>query len=612
MDHLPSDEEIADRIADLLDDGGARTHAEIAAAIGLGPDGPAIVQEVIDADLLPLVMPLPDGREVSLLPLLNGRVLTHRLTAEEVAGRHLDLTVDLAPFGLLGEELDRTTSGVTFTDTEEGWLFTGPLWSHLGARAGDLLAVSLVDEEIAIERLDDVAPDPTAAEPIVAAVAALGGRPGDLAELVWGICAADPEAFTRPGLPLGDLVEAAGLSRHDALVGPAGLDIAAFSEEQAIRRLVADYDLEPEEAASVLLLSGLVLAAGRATAEIAADQGALTEALADLAEPVVASALVEETVVLGWREPEALQRLTASWVETAPRAARSNLWWVRAHALMRGAATLEAEQALEQALDLDGDNPLALVDLARFSADRGDLDRSLSLLRRAGIEEDSPTVQLLVSLQTPPVEVGRNDPCWCGSGRKFKVCHLRGGDLAPEARATWLYEKAAAFLPESRWWERAHDLALLACETDDPEHLAEHENDDLVVDALLAEDGAFAAFVEQRGVLMPPEDLALAQAWLDVRRDLHVVVGVADDVFACVPYRDLPRAPDAVTVIWPGAGEALSMDDVIVARLLPVGTGFMSPGGVAVVPSERVHDVLALLQARSSADDVVELLSEGR
>ncbi|MGH9304265.1 MAG: SEC-C metal-binding domain-containing protein [Acidimicrobiales bacterium] len=22
-----------------------------------------------------------------------------------------------------------------------------------------------------------------------------------------------------------------------------------------------------------------------------------------------------------------------------------------------------------------------------------------------------------------PRKVGRNDPCWCGSGRKFKLCH---------------------------------------------------------------------------------------------------------------------------------------------------------------------------------------------
>jgi preprotein translocase subunit SecA len=33
----------------------------------------------------------------------------------------------------------------------------------------------------------------------------------------------------------------------------------------------------------------------------------------------------------------------------------------------------------------------------------------------------SPTGTRIVS--GPPAKVGRNEPCWCGSGRKFKVCH---------------------------------------------------------------------------------------------------------------------------------------------------------------------------------------------
>jgi hypothetical protein len=29
------------------------------------------------------------------------------------------------------------------------------------------------------------------------------------------------------------------------------------------------------------------------------------------------------------------------------------------------------------------------------------------------------------------MKVARNDPCWCGSGRKFKRCHLKRDQLAP-------------------------------------------------------------------------------------------------------------------------------------------------------------------------------------
>lgn len=26
-------------------------------------------------------------------------------------------------------------------------------------------------------------------------------------------------------------------------------------------------------------------------------------------------------------------------------------------------------------------------------------------------------------------EVGRNEPCWCGSGKKYKSCHLREDEM---------------------------------------------------------------------------------------------------------------------------------------------------------------------------------------
>ncbi|MEM7126947.1 MAG: YchJ family metal-binding protein [Chloroflexota bacterium] len=29
-------------------------------------------------------------------------------------------------------------------------------------------------------------------------------------------------------------------------------------------------------------------------------------------------------------------------------------------------------------------------------------------------------------LTLPPIKIARNDPCWCGSGKKYKQCHARG------------------------------------------------------------------------------------------------------------------------------------------------------------------------------------------
>ena len=37
--------------------------------------------------------------------------------------------------------------------------------------------------------------------------------------------------------------------------------------------------------------------------------------------------------------------------------------------------------------------------------------------------DDAPTMVPIVKAEHE--KLGRNDPCWCGSGKKFKLCHGR-------------------------------------------------------------------------------------------------------------------------------------------------------------------------------------------
>ncbi len=75
----------------------------------------------------------------------------------------------------------------------------------------------------------------------------------------------------------------------------------------------------------------------------------------------------------------------------------------------------------------------------------GDAERGLSLLRRAGAPPDHQLVELLEHFRpTPRPGLGRNDRCWCGSGRKYKVCHLHREQLPLEERAARLYQKAGS------------------------------------------------------------------------------------------------------------------------------------------------------------------------
>lgn len=41
------------------------------------------------------------------------------------------------------------------------------------------------------------------------------------------------------------------------------------------------------------------------------------------------------------------------------------------------------------------------------------------------IQEDGKWYYLQ-GLNLPPIRISRNDPCWCGSGKKLKQCHGRG------------------------------------------------------------------------------------------------------------------------------------------------------------------------------------------
>jgi uncharacterized protein YecA (UPF0149 family) len=36
---------------------------------------------------------------------------------------------------------------------------------------------------------------------------------------------------------------------------------------------------------------------------------------------------------------------------------------------------------------------------------------------------------------TPIPKLGRNQECWCGSGKKYKQCHMRKDEQARRARA---------------------------------------------------------------------------------------------------------------------------------------------------------------------------------
>ncbi len=265
----------------------------------------------------------------------------------------------------------------------------------------------------------------------------------------------------------------------------------------------------------------------------------------------------------------------------------------------------ESEQHHRAALAADPDFFPPRIPLHRNEIDRGNYAAALAHLRALGVRPDHPSRARLEGLVRPSVErVGRNDPCPCGSGRKFKACHL--DRPAPGATP----EPADALLLKLPLWvERPHvQRALLdlvhevldeshptiaggGADGDAPhskeaaaaEELLLGERYAMTVDVLLFDRDWLGRFLEARGPLLPAAERSLAEAWRSTRRSVYEVQAVrpgeglvlrdivADDAPVEVADRSLSRTAQPLDLMFlrlqpDAAGRLLATDGVHVPR----------------------------------------------
>ena len=335
--------------------------------------------------------------------------------------------------------------------------------------------------------------------------------------------------------------------------------------------------------------------------------------MAFLADPAVADAVLAEVIGPGWsgdaREEadlEALAAVARSAEQVAPRAAWAGLRWLLATALELLGETVDAETAFERALAADPGWVPALLDLARYSSDRGDVERALSLLRRSDVPADDELITLLEQFRARPrTDLGRNDRCWCGSGRKYKQCHLGQEELPLTERTGWLHAKALLFLDAGRWALEVQVLdEVQAAALEDAGLAWDEAGDGFITDVALAEGGGLAAFLAARGELLPADERAAVAQWVGARRSVHEVVALTGNGLTL---RDLRTGVDAVLAGSRPAG--LLVGDVVTARVLPIGDEHRAPGGVDLVRPGWRDALLAELDAEPTATAVVRALT---
>ena len=258
--------------------------------------------------------------------------------------------------------------------------------------------------------------------------------------------------------------------------------------------------------------------------------------------------------------------------------------------------------SIRSALDADPDHPLALVEVARYETDRGDYASALRHLRAARVPADDAERAWLEGLARPAVrKVGRNEPCPCGSGRKYKACHLDApGEIAAVEPGKALQHKLEAWLSQPNMQRVGEDVLR----ADRGRGAAGSDSagpvDPMLTDIILFDRGGLRRFLDVRGVLLPAAERSLGSTWLTSRRSLFEVQAVRPR--KSVTLRDL-HSDDGVVELGdrsiPGQVQPL---DLLLTRLLPDGLGGSVAFDGVLVPRPQRRHVLDLLESGDGLD----------
>lgn len=441
----------------------------------------------------------------------------------------------------------------------------------------------------------------------------------------------DREAFlSEPIAPSADLYRAAGLEEHAGFVAEAGFDWTLLTRWQNRNRLGGQYGLTSRQVELLVVLAGAfqTYAADGAAGLGANDDerdGAAVLLSAVLEDGDLASAFWRECRRMGY-PPEVIGEFAAELAARFEDDAFVGVGWLRARCLdLAGDSGAAAELAARLVAGRCEHLPL-LVDAAGFLSDRGDAVAAYRLLQRAselddqvlddeafddwdGTVADERDVAWLLrreiegfALHRPKASVGRNEPCPCGSGRKYKACHLGKERHSLADRSAWLSGKAVRFL-RTRHTDRVRSLAsdMAAYE---PRLFGELVSSPFVDDLALHEGGVFDEFLAARHTLLPDDEALLASQWALVDRGVFEILRISGDR---LELHDIGRGEDVV-VVNTNPSPASRPGTVMVGRPLPVGDTFRAFGGFMGIHRGAVSDMLDSI-ASGDAEQIASVLA---
>jgi SEC-C motif len=548
-------------------------------------------------DLEPSVMMVSPDLIVHVPTLLNGEILTHRLTESERSGGMLVTGADLAPLlslpgGLLladgsGVEIDSLGNGVGILEGPPGWLEHLQSETLVGFRIdGDTLLLESVGELAApapsVVKLARAAYDREVLEPWL---------PVRVDEIVAVMLLEQPGVLSTPTVPLSVLLAESGLEQR-------GVEFA--HEESVWRRahrlvqMQSLYDRLPDDESRQKAAQLLDLLDAEEP-----DSEEVNEALSTLRDPRLLAILTDELLDLD-DDDEQLREVFEFANDLLAGVRRpadaASVRFLLAVVNERSGDPLAGQAQLELAIQADPEFAPAVDRLAWYLSDRGDAAGATRLRRRLGVSTEDVLREIPQFVESHPNDLGRNAPCWCGSGRKFKHCHLGQPPTLPlPERVGWLYRKAVAYL-EHRGGSAYHDLydyAVARADGDKSEKALDRAfSDPMMIDVVLHEGGWFDSFIEERGALLPDDEAMLATAWALVDRTLFETVEVRAGEGLVV--RDL-RTAEILEVRERSFSRQARVGQVFCGRAVPDGEQHQFIGGLFMVATGREKDLLNLL-----------------
>ena len=568
--------------------------------------------------------PTPSDVMVRSDHLLDGSVFTHRLTEGEIERGEVAETPDLAVLDWAAADELRLSDGSDlhchFGSHRPGYddsTFAGPDGWLDRFSPGDVIAFSRVGTTVQIDPAGELSDDQSEVDLLRAA---LDGRvePGTSEEtppivldaLTASVIDGGP-AWRRPVRPLGELLEAAGGERRGFSWGRRGEEwMSAFEQfaEDLIDRLADAWNFNQccKEAFGAVVEAFNRFGAGQ-DLDARGSAGHLGHGTV---APAFAAFGLATTGGLG-----DLRRFADLLVAACPARLSAPARTVQAAVAERDGDVEGAESILRQALRDDPSYGPAAFTLAGYALDRGDIDRAVMLFRHPELMEGDPMLAYLEDLQQARRRVaqgvGRNDPCPCGSGRKFKVCCQpnRGAPLAE--RTALLIYKLLRFSARDEHRSKVELLAQLAEITQggdgDPESVETLEDHPVIVDIALWEGGIAADYLDSRGALLPGDERELLDRLIAEPRRLWEVTGAEPG--ATLTLRDTATG-ETVVVDEKLGSVSTEVGDYGLARVVPVGSVTQMIGTVIKVPLRARESAIQLVDADPTSYQIAEWYGE--